>query len=202
VDWASVFDEAYPLPGATEATIAEFVAEVSRPLSAAEIREVHAKQKNPFPEGDPLHSAWRPFDPAAWTVPGRPIPAMYLSLLRWSNGGEFRSGKRWFQFFPALDPVHGVRAMMLAYQLPFYMPGALPIALNGEGILYLFDMRGPPVGGEYSVVCAHAGHLGWETKACWVAAETLLEACRSSVHVDELRDGRAQSSTNADSATL
>jgi hypothetical protein len=123
MDWASVFDEAHPQPGATDAVIEQFVAEVARPMSAAEVRAVNASQRNPFPKFDRLHSAWRPFDATAWVMPSRPLPVAYLSLLRWSNGGEFRTGERWFQFFPALCAQHGVRAMMVAYQLPQYMPG-------------------------------------------------------------------------------
>src|SRR5262245_65909395 len=123
MDWASIFDEVHPQPGAADVVLAEFVAEVARPMSAAEIRGVNARQTSPFPRGDPLHAAWRPFDSAAWVVPDRPLPPAYLSLLRWSDGGEFRTGERWFQFFPTLDPQHGVRAMLLAYHLPEYMPG-------------------------------------------------------------------------------
>jgi NAD(P)-dependent dehydrogenase (short-subunit alcohol dehydrogenase family) len=35
-----------------------------------------------------------PFDPARWRIPDRPIPASYLSFLRWSDGGEFQTGDR------------------------------------------------------------------------------------------------------------
>ncbi len=191
MDWASVFDEAHPQPGAPEDVIARLVAEVGRPVSAAEAREANAGQSNPFPEGDPLHAAWRPIDAAAWVVPARPQPPAYLSLLRWSDGGQFRTGERWFQFFPAVDPGHGVRAMLLAYQLPQYMPGALPVAFNGGGTFYLLDLRRPAAGGEYPVVCAHAGYLGWEPEACWVVADSLAAACRGAVNVDDLRRGRA-----------
>jgi hypothetical protein len=178
MEWSSVFDEAYPLPGASDAVIAQFVAEVARPLSAAEIQEVNAAQTNPFSTSDPLHSAWRPFDTAAWVIPDRPLPPAYLSLLRWSDGGEFRNGERWFQFFPTLDPQHGVRAMLVAYHLPEYMPGAMPIAFDGGGTFYLLDMRRPAIEGEYPVVCAHAGYLAWEPEACEAIADSFVAACR------------------------
>ncbi len=177
MDWASVFDEAYPQPGAPAAVLERFVAEIARPMSAAEVRMAHAGQANPFPEGDPLYPAWRPFDAAQWVIPDRPLPPAYLSLLRWSNGGEFRAGERLFQFFPALDPHHGVRAMMLAYQIPEYMPGAVPFAFDGCGTFYLFDLRRPAIGGEYPVVCAHAGHLGWGEDACGEVAASFVAAC-------------------------
>ena len=98
MDWATVFDVAHPRSGAADAVIGRFVAEVARPMSAAEIREVNAGQRNPFPKFDPLHGAWRPFDAAAWDIPSRPLPPAYLSLLRWSDGGEFAAGERQFHF--------------------------------------------------------------------------------------------------------
>ncbi|MEW4571520.1 SMI1/KNR4 family protein [Tautonia sp. JC769] len=118
---------------------------------------------------------------------GRPLPPSYLSLLSWSDGGEFRTGGRWFQFFPALDPGHGVLAMSEAYGLPRFMPQALPLAFNGGGTFYLLDMRGPAAGGEYPVVCSHAGNLGWSAEECVRVAGSFPEACRGTIDVDELR---------------
>ena len=186
MDWASVFDEAYPQPGATDAVIEQFIAEVARPMSAAEIREVNEGQRNPFPASHPLHSAWRPFDASTWVIPSRSLPRSYLSLLRWADGGEFRTGERWFQFVPALGAQHGVRAMMRAYRFPQYMPGAVPIAFNGGGTFYLLDMRRPALEGEYPVVCAHSGYLAWESEACFVVADSFVAACRGTVNVDDL----------------
>jgi SMI1 / KNR4 family (SUKH-1) len=191
MDWASIFDEAYPEPGAPEAMVAQFVATIGETLSAVEIRKVNAGQTNPFPRRDLLFNTWRPFDAAAWSVPDRPLPASYLSFLRWSNGGEFRTGERWFQFFPTLDPGHGVRAMLLAYHIPQYMPGALPIAFNGGGMFYLFDMRQPAAGDEYPVVCAHSGNLRWNPAACRLVANSFEEACRGARNVDDLFDDDA-----------
>lgn len=180
VDWTSVFDEAHPRPGASDTVLAQFVTEVARPVSVAEIRGINAGQRNPFPAPDPLRAAWRPFDAAQWVIPDRPLPEAYLSFLRWSDGGEFRTGERWFQFFPALDRQHGVRAMMLSYHLPEYMPAAVPFGFDGCGTFYLFDMRRPAVGGEYPVVTAHAGCLGWDEEAFGQIAEAFVEACRGS----------------------
>lgn len=92
MDWESVFDEEYRAPGATYTAIKRFIAEVARPMSAAEIRGVNSEPRNPFPASDRLHSTWRPCDEAKWVIPSRPLPAPYLSLLRWSDGGEFRNG--------------------------------------------------------------------------------------------------------------
>jgi hypothetical protein len=187
VDWLSVFDEARPDPGASDVEIEHFVATVGQPLTPVEVAAVNQSQQNPFPEGDPLHAAYRPFDPSAWALPGRPLPPPYLAFLRWSNGGWFRSGEREFGFFATSDPTGGVRAMLLAYHLPEYMPGALPFAFNGSGTFYLFDMRRQAVRGEYPVVCSHAGNLGWGPNECCPVADSFEAACRGRVNVDRLR---------------
>ena len=186
-DWSAVFDEAYPAAGASEAIVARLAASVGEPLSVAEIETINRSQENPFPKGDPLHAAYRAFDPSRWTIPNRPLPQQYLDFLRWSNGGEFRTGERWFQFFPALDPAHGVRAMLLAYHLPQYMPGSIPFAFNGGGTFNLFDMRQEAVDGEYPVVCSHSGNLGWKPDECVQIAASFLSVCQGAVNVDELR---------------
>ena len=85
--------------------------------------------------------------------------------------------RRHTRFFPALDPQHGVRAMMLAHRIPEYLPGAVPFAFDGCGTFYLFDLRRPAVEGEYPVVRAHAGWLGWEEDACGEVAHSFMEAC-------------------------
>jgi hypothetical protein len=188
VEWDSIFDKADPVAGASAADLERFVATVIEPLSLAEIEEMKRGQRNPFPKNDPLHKVWRPFDPARWVLPTWPLPPSYLALLRWSNGGEFQTGKRIFQFFPAVDPGHGVRAMLLGYNLPQYMPGALPFAFNGGGTFYLFDRRAAPCNGEYPVVCAHSGNLGWEPDACVQIATSFVEACQGTSDVDDRVD--------------
>jgi SMI1 / KNR4 family (SUKH-1) len=187
MDWPSVFDETIPEPGATEAELHHFVVTVGQLLSAAEVAEVNRSQTNPFPKGDPLHGAYRPFDPSHWILPNRPLPPDYLEFLRWSNGGWCRSGDREFGFFPTAE----VRGMILAYHLPQYMPLALPFAFNGAGTFYLFDMREEAVAGEYPIVCAHTGNLGWGPDECYLVARSFVGACRGKENVDELRWGTA-----------
>lgn len=159
MDWQCVFDEAYPAAGATTDILTQFQVDVASPMSADEIETVNSSQHNPFPENDALHTALRPFNAADWVIPNCPLPATYLSLLKWSNGGEFRSGERWFQFFPANDAVHGVRAILLAYRIPQYMPNARPFAFDGGGTFYMFDMRNASNHGEYPIVYAHSCYL-------------------------------------------
>jgi hypothetical protein len=185
MDWSSIFDESRPAAGACDLEIDRFVASIGQPLSVEEIAQVNRSQQNPFPASDPLHRAYRPFDPSVWMMPNRPVPPDYLSFLRWSNGGWFRNGDREFEFFPTDDPTGGVRSMTLAYHVPEYMPQALPFAFNGGGTFYLLDMREPAEGGNYPVVCCSAGEQGWE--ACWRVADSFEAACRGSVSVDDLR---------------
>src|SRR5262245_18206590 len=114
MEWLTVFDEVHPEVPTTEAELHRLTDAIRQPLKAEEVRAIIAAQSNPFPPRDPLHGTWRPIDPSAWALPSGPLPPPYLSLLRWSNGGAFRTGERWFQFFPALDDAHGLRAMLLA----------------------------------------------------------------------------------------
>jgi hypothetical protein len=190
LNWTFVFDEAYPVTGASLPDLDRFVATVGQSVTPSEVKAINRGQQNPFPKGDPLHSSWRRFDPSLWVIPNRPLPASYLALLSWSNGGEFRSGERWFQFFPIFETGNNVRAMLLAYHLPQYMPGALPFAFNGGGAFYLFDMRRQAKRGEYPVVCCHAGHLGWAADSCWPVAGSFEDACRGKINVEGLREGR------------
>jgi len=186
VNWASLFDEAQPNPGASDADIDHFVATIGQPLSPVEVAEVNRTQQNPFSVSDPLHAAYRSFDPSSWLMPNRPLSSDYLSFLRWSNGGWCRTGEREFGFFPTGDPTNGVRAMTLAYHVPQYMPGALPFAFNGGGVLYLFDMRAAARAGHYPVVCASAGNLGWGEDTCWVVADSFLAVCQEPSNVEDL----------------
>jgi hypothetical protein len=185
-DWATLFDESGPAQGATDEEIASFVASVGGPLSPAEIEQIRL-QDNPFPVDHPLHDAYEPPDPASWSLPTRPLPESYLSLLRWSNGGWARSGEREMAFFPAGDPTSGVRAMALDYEIPAYLPGALPIAFDGSGTFYLLDMRADPDEGEYPVVGAHAASLGWGPEQQVLLGFTLEQACAGRVRVEDLR---------------
>jgi hypothetical protein len=185
-EWRSIFDEADPAEGASATEIDRFVATVGEPLSPNEIKEINRGQQNPFRKSDPLYKSWRPFDPSGWVIPSRRLPPSYLAFLRWSNGGEFQTGERRFQFLPAVDPGHGVRTMLLAYHLPQYMPGALPFAFNGGGTFYLFDMRRAARKGEYPVVCSHSGNLGWELDECVRIARSFVRACQGKANVDDL----------------
>ena len=59
IKWSSVFDEAYPVAGASAADLERFGATVGQSLSAAEVKGINRGQRNPFPKGDPLYASWR-----------------------------------------------------------------------------------------------------------------------------------------------
>lgn len=172
-DWHSVFDDVYPAAGATEAELRECVATIFKPVSAEEASELEAEQFD--------------LDPTGWRFPQHPLPASFLDLLRWSNGGGAVNGDREFGFFPCLGGQHGLRAMLLAYHVPEYMPLAVPFAFNGGGTFYLFDMRKPPVDGEYPIICCGSGALGFDDDEYVLVGNTLLEACSGRVDVDSIR---------------
>ncbi len=174
-DWPRIFEELYPVPGAGEHEISLLVHTFGVALSAEELSAIRSGQINPYPPTHPLYASYAPFDPRRWKFPAGALPADYLDFLSWSNGGEFRTGDRWFQFFPATDPVHGLRAMLLAYRIPQYMPFALPFAMDGGGGFYLFDMRDPA--DEPPIVWAHAGSFGWAPDEHVPLAASFLAAC-------------------------
>jgi hypothetical protein len=194
VDWSAVFEYQEPQPGATPRQLADFVTQLYQPLTEHEIADVLGPDDNSFPPGHRSHASYQPIDARQWWLPERPLPPSYLTLLAWSDGGDFGTGERWLQLFTTDGP-SGVRAMTLAYHLPEYMPGALPFAFNGGGVFYLFDLREPAnAEGEYPVVAAHAGDLGWSTHEqcyppeCWPVADSLEQTCRGRTNIEHLAD--------------
>lgn len=187
IDWTTVFDEVSIKEfGADDDTINKLVRTVSEPLSHEEINRIYESQKNPWPKGHEFYESYQPIDPKNWMIPSESLPSSYLSLLRWSNGGEFWNSDRCIQLFPALDPSHGVRAMLIAYHVPEFLPGAIPFAFNGGGTFYLFDMRNPANNGEYPIICSHASNLGWANDEHAIVANSLESACRGTTDIDEL----------------
>ncbi|TQR46329.1 SMI1/KNR4 family protein [Paenibacillus popilliae] len=184
MNWASVFEVCYQKnPGLTEQEVEHFISHWNNPLSEEEIAEIRERQRNPFPVTDPLHKLYHPFDPAKWSIPNKCLPAAYLDLLRYSNGGEFGNGARHFQFFSADE----LRAMMLAYEFPEYMPEAIPFAMDGCGIHYAWDMRSSSEENEYPILVSHSGNLGYADSA--QIASTFLELCTGTISAEDLLYG-------------
>lgn len=174
IAWGLVFHEIYGMPGASAEKLATLEATFAAPVSDAEAEELLS------------HIVPARQDPRSWPLPTGRLPPSYLSLLAWSDGGEFRTGERWFQFLPSIDPVHGVRATLLDYHVPMYMPGVLPIAFNGGGVIYFLDLRQPTPDGETPILCAAAGNLDLAPDSCVQVAPNLLDACRGTVNVEAL----------------
>lgn len=178
IDWSSLFDEVRPEPGASEADILGLIEGVTHPVSQAEIEEinaVHRQLHRQLAAGlDFAPDDWS--DPSTWELPRGALPQTYLDFLRWSNGGAFRKGTKWFNPIFKTDEVRGYT---LSYELPEWMPGALPFAFDGGGTFYVFDMRQPPQDGEYPVLVSHAGNLGFDPDNSVQVGATFLEACQA-----------------------
>lgn len=184
MDWESVFEVCYrKYPGITEQELEHVVNHWNKPLSEQEIAEIRGRQRNPFPKSNPLHELYKPFDPAKWSIPNKSLPAAYLDFLRYSNGGEFGNGERYFQFFGADE----LRAMMLAYEFPEYMSGAVPFAMDGCGHHYAWDMRRYWEDGKYPIVVSHSGNLGYEDAL--QIAETFMELCHGTISAEDMLYG-------------
>lgn len=184
MNWESVFEVCYQKnPALTELEAEHFISHWNKPLSEGEIAEIRGSQRNPFPVTDPLHKLYQPFDPAKWSIPNKRLPAAYLDLLRYSNGGEFGNGARQFQFFSAEE----LRAMMLAYEFPEYMPESIPFAMDGCGIHYAWDMRSSSEEDEYPILLSHSGNLGYADSAH--VASTFLELCMGTISAEAILYG-------------
>jgi hypothetical protein len=100
------------------------------------------------------------------------LPASYHQFLLASNGGWGRSGTREFGFFGTEELIR----YWQDYEFGEYMPGALPFALNGGGIFYVFDVRNAPLVADTAVFTCDSDANTWDT-ASWLAA-SFQEACQ------------------------
>lgn len=171
MDWEKVFQYVAKEIPASNDDITYLQESVLSPLTEEEICEINSQQKNPFPVSDPLHEKYRPFDPSKWNIPMRPFPETFVAFLTWSNGGNFLTGEREFDMFGTMS----IRKYLLAYQIPEYMPGAVPFAFDGCGGFYLFDMREVMIDGEYPIVMVNSGSLGWDQEDAIRIADTFSE---------------------------
>jgi hypothetical protein len=162
IDWNTLFAHCERQAPATRDDIERLIEDLSRPVQASECRSIIDSQSNPWPTQHTLHASWSPIDPTAWPMPGVTLPSRWLEFLAWSNGGLVTNGEMEFCFFGAAD----IREFLLAYQIPEYMPQAIPLGLDGAGNFALLDVRQPLQGGEYPIVGAAAGNLGFEDARC------------------------------------
>jgi hypothetical protein len=178
MDWWSVFERIMPAAPATDDDIEFLQNGVLAPLTPEEVAAAVAVQHNPFPVSDPLRGSYKPFDPAAWILPRRRFPSAFAEFLQWSNGGCFSNDVRELDIFGTSS----IRDYLLGYNLPQYMPGAVPFAFDGGGGLFLFDMRGDPQGDEFPIVFSHSGNLGWDEDEHIFVAATFIEAWLGTNH--------------------
>ncbi|WP_042161966.1 SMI1/KNR4 family protein [Paenibacillus gorillae] len=184
MNWGTLFEKNYHMfTGVSEAELEQFQNSWNKPMNDLEIQEIVSRQRNPFPINDPLHGLYKPFDPSLWSIPQKTLPESYLAFLRYSNGGEFGNGDRYLQFFSAEE----LRAMMLAYEFPQYMPGAVPFAMDGSGNHYCWDMRSERDDREYPILVASSGNLGYED--CIRIADTFVELCLGTTSADDALHG-------------
>ncbi|WP_334077144.1 SMI1/KNR4 family protein [Paenibacillus sanfengchensis] len=166
MDWKSIFEVCYTKrPGLREDQLEEFLSRWHAPLTELEISE------------------YGPADSKLWRIPAKPLPASYTSFLRFSDGGEFANGERYFQFFGSAE----IRSMLLAYEFPQYMPGAVPFAMDGNGNHYVWDMRADPHDQEYPILIASSGNLGFADTV--TIAQTFAELCRGTTAAEDLLFG-------------
>ena len=178
-DWPRLFEETHDVrPPATSADLAQLQDDLTRPLTESEIGHVIESQSNPWRVSDPFHATWRPLDPRTWQLPGVPLPHDYVNMLRWSDGPWIRNGVREFDFFRSSE----VRELLLAYHLPYYMPGAIPLGLDGCGIFALLDTRGGPAA-SYPVLAAAAGVLDFADAV--VLAGSFTEFCSGTTRIED-----------------
>lgn len=169
--WPQIFEEIQSQPGASESQVRQLQDSVAIPLTDREIAELEAQ-----------HRKFKfSYDVRSWVFPAGPLPLAYLSLLGFSNGGCFRNGSRFLHPLFATDDVRGY---LLGYNLPEDMPRAFPFAMDGSGVFFLFDMRRPPIDGEYPILVSHAGSLSYG--CCGKVADSFLECCRGTDDVFEL----------------
>lgn len=98
------------------------------------------------------------------------LPEEYLSLMQESNGGDFISGEREYQFLSVAEAMDAYEC----YMFPKFMPFAFPFAMDGNGNFYIFNLRAT----DACVYIVSAGDLGWEEDECLKAAESFIECLK------------------------
>lgn len=165
-DWSTVFDEVFER---TESVDASAVGAVLASLSSTDVSAVVAELRNPWPPTSLHFATYKPLDPSKWSLPRPPLPTRYLDFLAWSDGASWQTGEREFSCFGCKH----LREYMLHYHFPEYMPGALPIGLDGGGVFGVFDLRNGPSDAVWAI---GSGALDW--KDAVKVADSFVEFCR------------------------
>jgi hypothetical protein len=172
--WESIFDRVIERSAPADPAAIE---QLFRPISPAEIASITAQLRNPWPVGSPLHASYKPLDPSKWVLPRPPLPREYIEFLVWSNGACWETGDREFACFGC----EHMREYLLHYEFPEYMPGAMPIGLDGGGVFGVFDLRNGPSDLVWAI---GAGALSWDGVV--LVAESFIEFCRGQTPVGDV----------------
>ncbi|HEY2511187.1 MAG TPA: SMI1/KNR4 family protein [Polyangiaceae bacterium] len=129
IDWEAAFDEAEPQSPLAKDALERELAQLSAPLDDAELKELTERVGNA--------NALRTENPVAKNG----FPADLLSFYRWADGGTFSVGDRHFDPLLAMQEI---REYMISYGVIHFLPGCIPIGMDGGGCFYLLDLGARP----------------------------------------------------------
>lgn len=111
---------------------------------------------------------------------GFKLPADYRELMRWSNGGDFQLGERYFRLWSVAD----VEDANTVVQVQRWIPNALAIANDAGDFWYLLDYT---LGSAEAPVLIEleAGNLDRADAILWGAS--LTAAIRTWIGLDDAR---------------
>ncbi|WP_041701772.1 SMI1/KNR4 family protein [Gottschalkia acidurici] len=172
MNWQNVFEKEYfKNQGASKEEIEKFKKTWNSELTKIEIIDINSRQKNPFHKSDKNYELYKPFNLLQWKIPKNTLPDSYIEFLKYSNGGEFQNGDRYFQIFSTSD----FRQMNIEYEFPEYMEGSISFAMDGSGNHLVFNMRKKRNNGEYPILSIHSGSLGYDD--CKLIGSSFIEVC-------------------------
>jgi hypothetical protein len=173
--WVNVFEDVFEKnQGAGHDEVTDFLKTWNVQLSELEIQEMKSRQVQ--------YNQYITFDPYLWDFPQRQLPCSYIEFIQYSNGGEFQTGDRYFQYFSIKE----FREYNLAYEFPEYMKFAVSFGMDGCGNHYIFDMREEMKNNEYPILVAHSGYLDYEGSV--KVADSFLELCKGRTSMDDEMD--------------
>ncbi len=106
------------------------------------------------------------------------LPEDYIELLKYSNGGGILNGEREFGYFSLDD----IRDMYIGYGFPFWAPAFLPVAFNGGGKFYAYDLREE---GKYPIIVVSSGNIDYE-EDCWAfLGNTMEDVLSNSTNIED-----------------
>lgn len=133
-----------------------------------------------FPDIESLYPNGR--DPKYFPIPQQlRLPKEYIELLQYSNGGGIINGEREFGFFSLEE----IRQMYINYGFPIWAPAFLPIAFNGGGKFYAYDLRENE---GFPIILIPAGNLGYDDDRWVFLGNSLEEVLSKNTNVEDELD--------------